>query len=77
MTQSKLKRMTGRTEFWIFLVLTLSAMFFCSILAVYLGRHLRGMKPEDVIPVLQECPTPLCCGLMTVAPFALIRFMTP
>ncbi|MBO4512840.1 MAG: YggS family pyridoxal phosphate-dependent enzyme [Victivallales bacterium] len=28
-----------------------------------------GMKPEDVIPVLKECPTPLCCGLMTVAPF--------
>ena len=37
------------TYFWIFLALTLSAMFFCSILAVYLGRHLRGMKPEDVL----------------------------
>lgn len=37
------------TYFWIFVALTLSAMFFCSILAVYLGRHLRGMKPEDVL----------------------------
>jgi len=28
-----------------------------------------GMNPDDVIPVLTECASPLCCGLMTVAPF--------
>ena len=28
-----------------------------------------GLRREEVIPVLQQCPTPLCCGLMTVAPF--------
>ncbi len=39
------------TYFRLFLLLGLVSLVFCSLLAVYLGKNLRGIRPEDLLRV--------------------------
>lgn len=46
---AQLQQRVYDTYFRLFLLLTACAVVFSAVLAVYLGRHLRGVRPEDLM----------------------------
>ncbi len=53
-SHARLAVLTGRiysTYFRLFLLLTILTLVFSGLLALYLGRHLRGVRPEDLLRV--------------------------